>query len=55
METNCSCNKYEKMLNKIDSIIQLHAIRTENNHPLGKDYEPFKFCPWCGKRLKIKK
>jgi hypothetical protein len=39
-------------MERIDGLIALYGIRKDLEHPLGKDFKPIKYCPWCGKELK---
>lgn len=47
----CNCEKFDKHIKSINDIITLISSKTGNNNVLGKDYEIFKFCPWCGEKL----
>jgi len=46
----CSCKEFHDNMTQIDCAISaawVHGVI------LGKDYVPFKFCPWCGEKLHL--
>ena len=51
-EMNCTCEEWEKGIKEIDGYIDfatLHGFKDWRDNP------KFKFCPWCGKRLRKEK
>ena len=43
------CDEWDQNIEKIDGPITLQSIRAGRNLYVG---EPFRFCPWCGEKLK---
>jgi hypothetical protein len=42
----CTCNKFKENIEKIDGCISYAFI-----HGMIYEGTPFKYCPWCGKKL----
>lgn len=52
MSLHCPCPDWEPGIRKIDGPIALQAVRTGGAYQY--DGKPFRFCPWCGQRLKMR-
>ena len=49
----CTCPEWILLFGRIARIIRYYKSKHKfGEHPLGKDWKPFRYCPWCGKRVK---
>jgi hypothetical protein len=48
----CYCKKWKKHYERLNGLVQLQSIRQGlDPHVLGKDWEGFSYCPWCGIKM----
>lgn len=58
----CACKDYQRDMSKIIAPMLLQALRTahvdqngkiKEDQKLGYQGKPFKYCPWCSKKLRM--